>query len=186
MKQAARETRGRLKIFLGAAPGVGKAFEMLRAGAERLRAGSDVVIALVETGLAAEVTTQLVPTVAPYLYGIDVVVQAGAAPDAIEAVLLAEIQRMLDEPVTTAELAKAIKQTRAEFIYGAESVTDQAYWLGFAELVASQAWLDTYLEQVAAVTPGDIQRVARTYLGAGNRTVGTFVPTHEDEGDNLW
>lgn len=142
--------------------------------------------ALVETGLAAEVTTQLVPTVAPYLYGIDVVVQAGAAPDAVEAVLLAEIERMLDEPVTTAELAKAIKQTRAEFIYGAESVTDQAYWLGFAELVASQAWLDTYLEQVAAVTPGDIQRVARTYLGAGNRTVGTFVPTHEDEGDNLW
>ncbi len=132
--------------------------------------------ALVETGLAADVATQLVPTVAPYLYGISVVVQAGVDVAAVEAVLLAEIQRMRDEPVTAAELTKAIKQTRAEFIYGAESVTDQAYWLGFAELVASQAWLDTYLDQVAAVTPADIQRVAQTYLGAANRTVGTFVP----------
>ncbi len=132
--------------------------------------------ALVETGLAADVTTQLVPTVAPYLYGINVVVQTGVDVATVEAVLLAEIQRMLDEAVTSAELAKAIKQTRAEFIYGAESVTDQAYWLGFAELVASQDWLDTYLDQVAAVTPDDIQRVARAYLNAGNRTVGTFIP----------
>ena len=41
--------RGRLKIFLGAAPGVGKTFEMLSDGAERLRAGGDVVAALAET-----------------------------------------------------------------------------------------------------------------------------------------
>ncbi|MBN8838897.1 MAG: sensor histidine kinase KdpD [Sphingomonadales bacterium] len=49
LRAAARERRGRLKIFLGAAPGVGKTFEMLREGAERLAAGVDVVIAVVET-----------------------------------------------------------------------------------------------------------------------------------------
>ena len=38
-----------MKIFLGAAPGVGKTFEMLREAAERLRAGEDVVVAVVET-----------------------------------------------------------------------------------------------------------------------------------------
>ncbi len=42
LRAARREARGRLKIFLGAAPGVGKTFEMLREGAERLRAGTDV------------------------------------------------------------------------------------------------------------------------------------------------
>lgn len=46
---AAPKARGRLKIFLGAAPGVGKTFEMLSDGAERVRAGGDVVAALVET-----------------------------------------------------------------------------------------------------------------------------------------
>ena len=34
---AARETRGRLKIFLGAAPGVGKTYEMLAGGARQAR-----------------------------------------------------------------------------------------------------------------------------------------------------
>ena len=33
LRQAKREARGKLKIFLGAAPGVGKTFEMLREGA---------------------------------------------------------------------------------------------------------------------------------------------------------
>ena len=40
---------GRLKIFLGAAPGVGKTYEMLRAAQSRRQAGADVVVGLVET-----------------------------------------------------------------------------------------------------------------------------------------
>jgi K+-sensing histidine kinase KdpD len=40
---------GRLKIFLGAAPGVGKTYEMLRAAQSRRRDGVDVVIGLIET-----------------------------------------------------------------------------------------------------------------------------------------
>lgn len=49
LKQARKEARGRLKIFLGAAPGVGKTFEMLREGADLLTQGKDVVVAIVET-----------------------------------------------------------------------------------------------------------------------------------------
>jgi two-component system sensor histidine kinase KdpD len=49
LRQSAREGRGKLKIFLGAAPGVGKTYEMLLDGAERLHAGTDVVVAVVET-----------------------------------------------------------------------------------------------------------------------------------------
>ena len=44
-----KEGRGRLKIFLGAAPGVGKTFEMLTAAQARRREGLDVVIGLIET-----------------------------------------------------------------------------------------------------------------------------------------
>lgn len=46
---AQREGRGRLKIFLGAAPGVGKTYEMLTAGRARRTEGYDVVIGIVET-----------------------------------------------------------------------------------------------------------------------------------------
>jgi two-component system sensor histidine kinase KdpD len=49
LETAARETRGRLKIFLGAAPGVGKTYEMLSAGRAKLADDVDAVIAVVET-----------------------------------------------------------------------------------------------------------------------------------------
>jgi two-component system sensor histidine kinase KdpD len=54
LRQAAQETRGKLKVFLGAAPGVGKTYEMLSEGAARERAGVDVVIGVVETHGRAE------------------------------------------------------------------------------------------------------------------------------------
>src|SRR5215467_12330206 len=46
---AKQEGRGRLKVFLGAAPGVGKTYEMLLAAQARRREGVDVVAGLVET-----------------------------------------------------------------------------------------------------------------------------------------
>jgi two-component system sensor histidine kinase KdpD len=51
LEAARREesTSGRLKIFLGAAPGVGKTYEMLQSAHARMKAGADVVIGVVET-----------------------------------------------------------------------------------------------------------------------------------------
>ena len=44
-----RQKRGRLKIFLGAAPGVGKTYHMLQNAQDQKKQGVDVVIGLVET-----------------------------------------------------------------------------------------------------------------------------------------
>ena len=49
LQQAANEGRGRLKIFLGAAPGVGKTYEMLSQARRRKMDIGDVVIGVVET-----------------------------------------------------------------------------------------------------------------------------------------
>ncbi len=49
LEQANREGRGKLRIFLGAAPGVGKTFEMLTQGRRRRLDGADVVVGVVET-----------------------------------------------------------------------------------------------------------------------------------------
>ena len=46
---ATQEGRGRLKIFLGAAPGVGKTYEMLLSAQAKRREGLDVVVGIVET-----------------------------------------------------------------------------------------------------------------------------------------
>ena len=61
LRAATREGRGKFKIFLGAAPGVGKTYEMLSEGAARLREGMDVVIAVVETHGRAETEALVAP-----------------------------------------------------------------------------------------------------------------------------
>ncbi len=49
LQEAGREGRGRFKIFLGAAPGVGKTYEMLSAGRSQRLEGVDVVVGVAET-----------------------------------------------------------------------------------------------------------------------------------------
>ena len=61
LKAAKREARGRLKIFLGAAPGVGKTFEMLREGTDMLHQGRDVVVGIVETHGRADTEALVAP-----------------------------------------------------------------------------------------------------------------------------
>jgi two-component system sensor histidine kinase KdpD len=54
-----REGRGRLKVFLGAAPGVGKTYAMLQAAQAQLRQGVDLRVGLVETHGRAETEAML-------------------------------------------------------------------------------------------------------------------------------
>src|SRR5262245_3864515 len=52
------QQRGRLKVYLGFAPGVGKTFEMLQEGQRLKRQGVDVVAGVVETHGRAETAAQ--------------------------------------------------------------------------------------------------------------------------------
>ena len=54
LAEAGKEGRGKLKIFLGAAPGVGKTYAMLMAARQRAAEGVDVLIGVVETHGRAE------------------------------------------------------------------------------------------------------------------------------------
>lgn len=59
LKEASREGRGKLKIFLGAAPGVGKTYAMLQAAQRRSANGEDVLAGVVETHGRAETESML-------------------------------------------------------------------------------------------------------------------------------
>src|SRR5476651_68585 len=60
LKAAQKEARGKFKIFFGAAPGVGKTYEMLQAAHRRKAEGIDVVAGIVETHGRAETEALLV------------------------------------------------------------------------------------------------------------------------------
>src|SRR3981189_2081957 len=59
LRAAEKEKRGKHKIFLGAAPGVGKTYEMLAAARRRKAEGIDIVVGVVETHVRAETEAQL-------------------------------------------------------------------------------------------------------------------------------
>jgi two-component system, OmpR family, sensor histidine kinase KdpD len=48
-REEAKSTRGKLKIFFGMSPGVGKTYAMLQAAQQKLQLGTEVVIGIVET-----------------------------------------------------------------------------------------------------------------------------------------
>lgn len=52
--QEAKQARGKLKIFFGAAPGVGKTYTMLEAGREQAREGADVLVGYIEPHVRPE------------------------------------------------------------------------------------------------------------------------------------
>jgi len=132
--------------------------------------------ALVLTELAAGVGGGLVASIDPYLYSIVATVRKGRALEEVERALNAEIERAIDEPITEAELAKAIKQAKAMFAFSAESVTNLGFWYGFAEILDSYEWFENYIDRLSAVTIDDVSRVAKKVLGKGNRTVGWYQP----------
>jgi zinc protease len=93
------------------------------------------------------------------------------------AVIDAEVKRLQDTLVNADEIASAIKQARALFAYGSENISNQAFWLGYAEMFDTYDWFVQYVERLEQVTAEDIQRIACSYLNPDNRVVGVYLPT---------
>ena len=133
--------------------------------------------ALVDNQYAVGLSGGANATVDPFLYYLSLTVHPRRKPEETLAALDHELQRVQDELVSKDEIRRAIKQARANFAYGTENITNQAFWLGYAEMFASYDWFEMYLENMSAVTPKDVQRVARAYLRPQSRVVGTYIPT---------
>ncbi len=132
--------------------------------------------ALVEKDLAVGVYGSGQVTIDPFLYTTTITVHPEKNhKDSLDA-FETEIKRVQDEPIPEADILRAIKQARAIFAYGTESITNQAAWLGFSEMFAEYLWFESYLDKLAQVTPEDIQRVAQTWLLPQMRLIGTYLP----------
>ncbi|MCI0396885.1 MAG: insulinase family protein [Chloroflexi bacterium] len=133
--------------------------------------------ALVATDIAAAVSGNVAPTMDPYLYTISAVARPGRTLAEVEAALQAELDRLDKEPVTQAELDKALKRAKAQFVMAGESVTGQGQMIGMAEMIAGDyRWYENTLDAIAAVTLEDMERVRRQYLRKENRVVGWYEP----------
>jgi zinc protease len=139
---------------------------------------------LVAAGLARAAGSDIEMPIDPYMLIIGVTALPGVKPAAIETVVDRELERLASEPVPAQELERALKQVKAQYVYSAEGVTNQAFWLGQMEIVDSYKRADSVVEEIEAVTAADVQRVAATYLKKSNRTVGWLLPSTDGGGSS--
>ncbi len=129
-----------------------------------------------EEEVVVDINGGLPATIDPYLFSFNFIIHPSSTTEAALKVLDEEIQRIQETPPHLEELQRAAKQTQALFAYGGESITNQAFWMGFSEMFASYSWVTGYLQNLEAVSPDDVQRVAQQYLQPQNRLVGIYQP----------
>ena len=112
----------------------------------------------------------------PGLFGMSATADADKFSAARDA-MLAELEKMKAEPVTAEELGKAVKQFVSATLSSRKTMQGQAQDLGGNWLASSDLnFSERYLAVVKRVTPADLQRVARQYLSAENRTLYALLP----------
>jgi zinc protease len=132
--------------------------------------------ALVESGLAADASSSIAPSTDPTLFYVSATARAGVTPAVIEERMVAEIDRLADGPVPSAELEKVKKQARAQYVYAQDGVFRRAMAMGAFAVVSSPEAFHALPARIEAVSAGDVMRVAAEYLTAANRSVAIYLP----------
>lgn len=106
----------------------------------------------------------------------------GHSVEALENAIRAQIKRLHDEPVNPQELTRIKAQVVASKVYELDSPFYQAMQVGTLVTVGlSHKLLDEYVDKLNAITPEQVQHVARKYLVDDRLTVAVLDPQPLDE-----
>ncbi|GAB3571979.1 pitrilysin family protein [Spirosoma luteolum] len=141
---------------------------------------------VLDSTIAARVSTNMDISFDPSLFSVYAVAASNVSAEQLERSVLAQIDRVVSSGITDEELQKLKNQKLMEFYHTMETINGKANSLGTYEL-----YFGDYKKLYEApslyekVTKADVQRVARTYLTARNRTVGYLLPeTKKSAGAN--
>ena len=98
----------------------------------------------------------------------------GSTPEKVETALLAEIDLLGREPVGERELQKVKNQQLAGDFRKLESKFGLMLQLLTYEALGDWANINAFSDRIQAVTPEDVQRVAKRYFTETNRTVALY------------
>jgi len=97
--------------------------------------------------------------------GISATVLAGRRVEDVEKIIFQTVADIRDRGVTSEELSRARVQTMVDYVRGRETADKIASQLGLAALLAGDpSWVNRAMRKLEAVTPADVQAVARKYL----------------------
>jgi zinc protease len=121
----------------------------------------------------------------PNLFYAVAIVQPGHTPGEVINGLIAEFDRLKNEPISDRDLQRTKNQFARDYILNRESDQDKARVLSHAVVIHHDIkTADGEFDIFQGLTPADVQRVARTYFTASNRTVLTLTPSGRQEAQN--
>jgi len=113
----------------------------------------------------------------PGSYQLQATLAPGKKFEDVETVIYEEIAKLQQEPIADWELEKAKNSARRAAIQSLQSTIGTAIRLSQDTVFYNDPNLiNTRFEKIAAVTKADVQRVAKEYLKAANRTVALTTP----------
>ena len=113
----------------------------------------------------------------PNLFFAIAVVQQGHTTDEAEKALVAEFDKLRQEPVSERELQRAKNQFFRDYIVDRESIQGKSSQLAHAVVIHHDVTTaDGEVEIFSTLNVSDVQRVAQTYFTPENRIVLTIVP----------
>ena len=118
----------------------------------------------------------------PNLLMINATPRAPHTVKEVESAVLAELERLKTEPVTARELQRVLN--KIEFEESRRMGTNGGLARNLTEYEGTAGtwrYMIEYRRKVAAVTPADIQRVARAYFTGENRMVGVITKQGGDK-----
>ena len=135
---------------------------------------------IIETDLAVSISGGLQATIDPYLYDIFTIPSPGKNTDLVIESIDEEIDRIQNNSISQLEIERAIKQAKALFAYGSESITNQAFWMGYSAMFADHTWFETYINNLENVTKSQILTTAQKYLNPDHRVIGVYRPKQKE------
>jgi zinc protease len=113
----------------------------------------------------------------PNLFFAVAIVQPGHTPEEAEKALIAELDRLRTEPVSSTELQQAKNQFARDYILQRDSDQSKAEVLGHAVVIHNDIkTADGEFDIFQNLTAADVQRAAKTYFTPENRLVLTILP----------
>jgi zinc protease len=113
----------------------------------------------------------------PNLFFAVAIVQPGRTVAEAEKALIAELEKLKNEPVSAHELQRSKNQFARDYIIGRESNYEKAVHLAHAAVIHNDiTTADGEFEIFMNVSASDVQRVAKTYFTPENRLVLTIMP----------
>jgi zinc protease len=132
---------------------------------------------LIETKLAASVESVAFSLHDPGWFGFLVQLAPEQKPESAREELLKVLETLAAEPVTAEELARA--KTKARNAWDKAFANPEGVGVALSGAIATGDWRFFFLnrDRVAGLTLEDVNRVARSYLLAANRSLVSYVPT---------